>query len=240
MSTRCSSSWGGEDVPCRLESDSDPESYTAAGAACETITLEQPASGGHCELLLTLPAQRAWLSVTVESSARSLEVHGARGARFEYLGSCRGVVSEESQLYQCALDSAEHDDATQTLRLRLLSLRVPGRCDLRSFVVTTRHRAAAAEPAPSAATPLALLGLLRGLGSLGGPAPAPHRAAAAVGERLAALEASMPQAEPAGEALQSPSLLVRVAALESRLDALTQSVERRLAALEQRLFVSEA
>jgi hypothetical protein len=61
-----------------------------------------------------------------------------------------------------------------------------------------------------------------------------------VGERLAALEASMPQAEPAGEALQSPSLLVRVAALESRLDALTQSVERRLAALEQRLFVSEA
>jgi hypothetical protein len=46
-------------------------------------------------------------------------------------------------------------EPTQTLRLRLLSLRVPGRCDLRSFVVTTRHRAAAAEPAPSAATPLA-------------------------------------------------------------------------------------
>ena len=206
--------------------------------------------------------------VFVSSSARTLELlTAAPGAAFQYVASERGAPDSDD--HSCFLVDYEAEPdcvcgacpprasalrsscrltrthvAADSMKLRLLSLRPPGRLSLRSVVIEAVP-AMVAPPAPPMAALMsamqaggvaqpgagALLGMLGALA--GGTRPAvaqPPAEVAAAAARVAALELALgeagsgvgPQAEP-------------LAALEQRISALEQRVESGLAALAERV-----
>ena len=233
----CSSTWTASlPLTCHFITAGEADEREPDSLAPELELLAPAAGGVPCELCVALPpgdTHGAWRSVFVLSTSRTVELYAGRSPEAcEYVSSTRATEKYgETGLWTVVCVAPEDAPPAPFLRLRLLSLREPGRLLLRAVRVHVRASSAplSTEPSPSQSDQLMAMLARGGLGALAAASRLGSAPPAAVTARVAALEVKL-LSTPDGD---GSSLEARVTALETRLALLEAGIDARLRRLEQ-------